>query len=100
MGALWENFCIVERIKNIHFHRVFKNYYFWKTYNQKEIDIVEEYNGKLEAFEFKWNQKKLGIHLTGQGQKFLLDIIVKTDLTFSYSGYGFHSTIIMGFQSK
>jgi len=57
VGALWENFCIVERIKNNHFHRVFKNYYFWRTYNQKEIDLVEEYNGKLEAFEFKWNPK-------------------------------------------
>ncbi|HKL32910.1 MAG TPA: ATP-binding protein [Tangfeifania sp.] len=59
VGALWENFCIVERIKNDHFHRVFKNYYFWRTYNQKEIDLIEEYNGKLEAFEFKWNQKKM-----------------------------------------
>lgn len=57
VGALWENFCIVERIKNNHFQRVFKNYYFWRTYNQKEIDFVEEYNGKLEAFEFKWNPK-------------------------------------------
>ncbi len=59
VGALWENFCIVERIKNDHFHRVFKNYYFWRTYNQKEIDLIEEYNGKLEAFEFKWTPKKI-----------------------------------------
>jgi len=58
VGPLWENFCIVERIKNDHFLRVFKNYYFWRTYNQKEIDLVEEYNGKLEAFEFKWKPKK------------------------------------------
>lgn len=58
VGDLWENFCIVERIKNDHFHRVFKNYYFWRTYDQKEIDLIEEYNGKLEAFEFKWKTKK------------------------------------------
>jgi uncharacterized protein len=58
VGALWENFCIIERIKNDHFHRVFKNYYFWRTYSQKEIDLIEEYNGKLEAFEFKWKPKK------------------------------------------
>jgi uncharacterized protein len=58
VGGLWENFCIVERIKNDHFHRVFKNYYFWRTYDQKEIDLIEEYNGKLEAFEFKWKPKK------------------------------------------
>lgn len=58
VGQLWENFCIVERIKKDHFHRVFKNYYFWRTYSQKEIDLIEEYNGKLEAFEFKWKPKK------------------------------------------
>lgn len=58
VGALWENFCIVERIKKDRFHRVFKNYYFWRTYSQKEIDFIEEYNGKLEAFEFKWKPQK------------------------------------------
>lgn len=59
VGQLWENFCIVERIKNDRFHRVFKNYYFWRTYDQKEIDLIEEYNGKLEAFEFKWKPRKM-----------------------------------------
>ena len=58
IGALWENFCIVERLKNDHSKRKFKNYYFWRTYNQKEIDLIEEYNGKLEAFEFKWQTQK------------------------------------------
>ena len=57
-GALWENFCIVERLKNDKSKRKFKNYYFWRTYNQKEIDLIEEYNGKLEAFEFKWQTQK------------------------------------------
>lgn len=58
VGALWENFCIVERIKYNHNHRLFKNYYFWRTYSQKEIDFIEEAEGKLAAFEFKWEPKK------------------------------------------
>jgi len=58
VGALWENFCIVERIKHNQNHRVFKNYYFWRTYSQKEIDFIEEAEGKLAAFEFKWELKK------------------------------------------
>ncbi|MFW5945108.1 MAG: ATP-binding protein [Bacteroidota bacterium] len=58
-GALWENFCIVERMKHNQNHRILKNYYFWRTYNQKEIDFIEEYGGKLFAFEFKWQLKKI-----------------------------------------
>ncbi|MBS3742689.1 MAG: ATP-binding protein [Candidatus Cloacimonetes bacterium] len=58
-GALWENFCIVERMKHNQNHRIFKNYYFWRTYNQKEIDFIEEYVGKLFAFEFKWQLNKI-----------------------------------------
>jgi len=54
-GALWENFCILERLKYNHYHRRFMNTYFWRTYDQKEIDLIEEYGGKLHAFEFKWN---------------------------------------------
>jgi len=57
-GALWENFCIVERMKNNHNHRNFRNYYFWRTYSQKEIDLIEEFNGKIAAFEFKWKSEK------------------------------------------
>jgi hypothetical protein len=58
VGALWENFCIVERIKLNQNQRLFKNYYFWRTYSQKEIDFIEEAEGKLTAFEFKWEGKK------------------------------------------
>lgn len=60
-GALWENFCIIERIKRNSNNRVFANRYFWRTYTQKEIDYIEERDGKLFAFEFKWsaNKKKI-----------------------------------------
>ena len=57
IGALWENFCIAERIKFLNNHRIFANTYFWRTYDQKEIDFIEEYGGKLHTFEFKYNEK-------------------------------------------
>ncbi|QJD77252.1 ATP-binding protein [Spirosoma rhododendri] len=54
-GALWENFMISERIKaNLNAGRK-PNYYFWRTTQQQEIDWLEEEQGKLTAFEFKWN---------------------------------------------
>lgn len=56
VGALWENFCVVERMKRNHNHRLFPNMYFWRTYDQKEIDYIEEEGGKLNAYEFKWSE--------------------------------------------
>ncbi|PIW05834.1 MAG: ATPase [Cytophagales bacterium CG17_big_fil_post_rev_8_21_14_2_50_40_13] len=60
VGALWENFLIVERLKYKAYNSVFSNDYFWRTHAQQEIDFIEEYNGTLHAFEFKWNEKKKG----------------------------------------
>lgn len=57
IGALWENFLIVERLKQNHYHNNFVNSYFWRTMQQQEIDYIEEEGGKLSAFEFKWNPK-------------------------------------------
>jgi len=37
------------------------NYYFWRTYDQQEIDLIEEVNGKLSAFEIKWKDDKIKI---------------------------------------
>ena len=58
IGALWENFLIVERMKSQHNNQNFPNHYFWRTHAQQEIDYIEEKNLKLSAFEFKWNSKK------------------------------------------
>lgn len=58
VGALWENFCVMERIKRNHYNNIFANYYFWRTYDKKEIDFIEERDGKLMAFEFKWRSEK------------------------------------------
>ncbi|MEZ4732435.1 MAG: ATP-binding protein [Caldilineaceae bacterium] len=55
VGALWENFCIVERMKYLRYHQQFANQYFWRTYDQKEIDYLEEAEGRLRGYEFKWN---------------------------------------------
>ena len=57
-GFLWENFCIIERKKYNEYNMNFANMYFWRTYDQKEIDLIEEREGKLFAYEFKWNDKK------------------------------------------
>ena len=57
VGALWENFCMVERLKANHYFGRPVNSWFWRTYDQKELDLVEESGGKFSAFEFKWNLK-------------------------------------------
>ncbi|MFI3322131.1 MAG: ATP-binding protein [Rikenellaceae bacterium] len=57
MGALWENFLISERMKNNHYNGRWCNSWFWRTTRQQEIDYLEEENGEISAFEFKWNAK-------------------------------------------
>ena len=58
IGALWENFCVVERLKYNQNRRLFVNSYFWRSYSQKEIDYLEEKDNKLTTFEFKWQDSK------------------------------------------
>jgi predicted AAA+ superfamily ATPase len=58
IGILWENYVISERIKFQTYSRMIVNNYFWRTYDQQEIDWVEERGGKLYGYEFKWNPKK------------------------------------------
>lgn len=57
VGALWENFIISERMKYLNYEESDCSRYFWRTTQQQEIDYIEECNGKLSAFEFKWNPK-------------------------------------------
>lgn len=58
VGALWENFLMSERLKWIHYNRQFPNRYFWRTQTGLEIDYLEEQDGAINAFEFKWNPKR------------------------------------------
>lgn len=57
-GALWENFLMAERLKKLEYQRLFSNRYFWRTYTGAELDYVEERDGKLHGFEFKWKAGK------------------------------------------
>jgi predicted AAA+ superfamily ATPase len=57
VGAFWENFLISERKKQNIYKDIFARMYFWRTKQQQEIDFVEEKDGKLYGFEFKWKTK-------------------------------------------
>ena len=58
-GQLWENFLMVERRKANQLAERSVNAYFWRTYDQKELDYVEEHAGRLSAYEFKWGQGEI-----------------------------------------
>ena len=58
VGALWENYLVGERRKLNESKRTFARGYFWRTTAQSEIDYVEEVDGRITAFEFKWNEKR------------------------------------------
>lgn len=59
IGGVWENFCVVELIKKIQRENRKSHIYFWRNYNGQEVDFIEEENGVITAFEFKYgaNQK-------------------------------------------
>ena len=58
VGALWENYVISERMKKQEYLRQSVNSYFWRTYDKKEIDLVEERQGGLAGFEIKWKSPR------------------------------------------
>lgn len=57
IGALWENFLICERMKYLNYSKSAASQYFWRTKQQQEVDYIEEDQGKIFGFEFKWNPK-------------------------------------------
>ena len=54
-GALWENYLVSERIKKLSYDGSVANFWFWRTKEQQEVDYIEESNGNLCAYEFKWS---------------------------------------------
>jgi len=58
VGALWENYVIAERMKLLRYSNMDATQFFWRTTKQQEIDLIEDHQGKLSAFEFKWNAKQ------------------------------------------
>ncbi|HEY9561680.1 MAG TPA: ATP-binding protein [Anseongella sp.] len=57
-GDLWENYLLGERVKYQAYTRMLSNNYFWRTYDQQEIDWIEDRNGTLNAYEIKWKTGK------------------------------------------
>lgn len=57
-GALWENYLVSERIKKLRNTGDYSQCYFWRTNTQQEIDLIEECDGKMRAYEFKWKDEK------------------------------------------
>lgn len=57
-GLLWENYLIAERIKKNAYQQKNVQYYFWRNYNQQEVDLIEVENGQPTAFEFKYSPAK------------------------------------------
>jgi predicted AAA+ superfamily ATPase len=58
-GMLWENYLFMERVKRNAYKKQVPDYYFWRTYDQQEIDLLEIKNKKISAFEFKSSSKKI-----------------------------------------
>lgn len=58
VGELWENYLVTERIKFQNYTQKSVSNFFWRTYDQQELDWLEEENGKLSGFEFKWNENR------------------------------------------
>ena len=57
-GKIWENYIISEIQKRREYQRLSSRFYFWRTYDRKEIDLIEEHAGKLIAYEIKWKQRR------------------------------------------
>jgi predicted AAA+ superfamily ATPase len=57
VGQLFENFIFMERVKYLEYSKIKKQQYFWRTYDSQEVDLVEIANGKIDGYEFKFNEK-------------------------------------------
>ncbi len=58
IGALWENFLVAERLKKRAYTAMYGSSYFWRTYAGQEVDYLEEQDGRLSGYEFKWSGKR------------------------------------------
>ena len=55
VGVLWENLMVSERVKRNAYACNYAQLYFWRNHDQQEIDLIEEQDGMLHTYEFKWN---------------------------------------------
>jgi len=61
IGQLWENYMIGERLKFQHYKHQLANNYFWRTYDRQEIDWIEEKDGMINGYEFKWSENSVKV---------------------------------------
>lgn len=59
IGQLWENFLVTERLKKQAYKSIYANNFFWRSWSGKEVDFIEEREGKLFGYEFKWSKDKV-----------------------------------------
>ena len=59
IGQLWENFMVAERLKKQSYKSIYANNFFWRSWSGKEVDFIEEREGKLFGYEFKWSKDKV-----------------------------------------
>ena len=59
IGQLWEQYILSERIKNNTYNNYQPQYFFWRTYDGQEIDLIESHNGKIHAIECKWKNSRV-----------------------------------------
>jgi predicted AAA+ superfamily ATPase len=55
-GQLWENFCVLEKLKFNHYYKIPAHQYFWRSISKKEVDYAEEIAGRISGYEFKWGK--------------------------------------------
>ncbi len=61
VGSLWENYLFMERWKKLEYSGIRANRFFWRTYERQEVDLVEERDGQLAGYEFKWSPKTVKV---------------------------------------
>jgi predicted AAA+ superfamily ATPase len=93
VGALWENFLILERIKRNSYTRHYCNKYFWRTYTGAELDYVEEYNGELHGYEFKYTK-------TAKAPKTWIETYKQEKASFEYVNRDNFLKFVLGNESE
>ncbi len=78
VGSLWENFVVAERKKYLLFSNISAKHFFWRTHSGAEVDLIEERNGKLYAYQIKWNPKKKASFPTSFTQTYSANLAVIT----------------------
>ncbi len=83
-GALWENYLLAERMKFYSYNRMYGARYFWRTTLQQEIDYIEERDGVMHAYEFKWNSNKsskIPLSFSKSYPEFSFDVVSQNNYT-------------------